>query len=142
MSTLSVFLKDNVPPEENVFYAASKRFLDENGKVVEWELRCIDSNDDEKLRNSCLRTIPVPGKKNQYTKELDYNRYLAKLGAACTVFPDLKNAELQDSYNVKGEENLLRALLKPGELNDFLAKVQEVNGFEADMSELVDDAKN
>lgn len=41
-----------------------------------------------------------------------------------------------------GEDALLKAMLTPGEYSDYLAKVQEVNGFDIAMDELVEDAKN
>lgn len=142
MSSLSVFLKPNVLQEENIKYIASKRFKDEKGKPVEWEIRGIDSEADDALRRGCAVTIPIPGKRNQFTRETDYAKYSGKLAATCTVFPDLRSAELQDSYGVKGEDALLRAMLKPGEYTDFIAKVQEVNGFDVSMAELVEEAKN
>ncbi|MHB8064466.1 MAG: phage tail assembly chaperone [Ruminiclostridium sp.] len=33
-------------------------------------------------------------------------------------------------------------MLKPGEYADFLSKIQEVNGFDVTMEELVEEAKN
>lgn len=142
MSSLSVFMKGNTQFEENVKYVASQRFVEEDGNPVEWEIRSIETKDDELLRKACSERVPVPGKKNQYARETDFNKYAGKLAAACTVYPDLRNAELQDSYGVKGEDNLLKAMLKPGEYNDYVAKVQEVNGFDTSMEELVEEAKN
>ncbi|WP_412098893.1 phage tail assembly chaperone, partial [Clostridium neonatale] len=60
MSNLSYFLADNVQKEEVVKYAASKRFKDENENAVEWELGCITSEEDEKLRKSCTKKVQVP----------------------------------------------------------------------------------
>jgi hypothetical protein len=61
---------------------------------------------------------------------------------ACTVYPDLNNVELQESYGVMGAEALLKKMLLPGEYTDYKAKVMEVNGYDMSMEELVDDAKN
>ena len=60
---------------------------------------------------------------------------------ACTVFPNLNDANLQDSYRVKSAEALLKTMLTSGEYTDYLIKVQEVCGFEA-MQDEVDLAKN
>ena len=54
MSNLSYFLAENVQKEEVVKYAASKRFKDEKGNPVEWELGCVTSEEDERLRKSCI----------------------------------------------------------------------------------------
>ena len=61
---------------------------------------------------------------------------------ACTVFPNLNDAELQDSYGVKTPDALLKKMLKPGEYTEYKAKVMEVNGYDMSMEELVDEAKN
>jgi len=142
MGSLSAFLSQNALKDENIKYVASKRFLDENGKPIEWELCCITSEEDEAIRKACTKRVPIPGKKNQYTQEIDYNLYLGKLAARCTVFPNLNDKELQDSYGVMGADALLKKMLKPGEYADYLQKVQEVNGFEVTFEDAVDEAKN
>jgi hypothetical protein len=58
------------------------------------------------------------------------------------VFPNLNDAELQDSYGVKSADELLKKMLLPGEYSEYKAKVMEVNGYDMSMEELVDEAKN
>jgi len=142
MSNLSAFLSQNAIKDENIKYVASKRFLDEKGNPMEWEICCITSEEDEAIRKSCTRKVQVPGKRNQFTQETDYNKYLGKLAARCTLFPNLNDVDLQNSYGVMGDDIVLKKMLKPGEYADYLAKIQEVNGFEASMEDLVDEAKN
>ena len=142
MGNLSGFLSQNAVKIDNVSYVASKRFLDENGKPIPWEIECITSTEDEALRKACTKRVPVPGKRNQYTQETDYNLYLGKLAARCTAFPNLDDAELQNSYGVMGADALLKTMLTPGEYSDYLMKIQEVNGFEVSFEESVDEAKN
>ena len=127
---------------ENVKHVVSKRFVDEKGEPIPWELCCITSEEDEAIRKACTKRVPIPGKKNQYTQEIDYNLYLGKLAARCTVFPNLNDKELQDSYGVMGADALLKKMLKPGEYADYLQKVQEVNGFEVTFEDAVEEAKN
>lgn len=140
--TLSGFLAENALPIEHIKYVASNRFLDVDKKPIEWEIKTITGTEDEALRKSCAKRVPVPGKKNQYQKETDYDMYLGKLAVACIVFPDLNNKELQDSYHVMGAETLLKTMLTPGEYADLVNKVQEVCGFDTTLQEDVDDAKN
>ena len=140
--TLSAFLSENAIPVENIKFAASPRFVDENKKPVEWEIKTITGTEDEALRKSCARRVPVPGKRNQYQKETDYDLYLGKLAVACTVFPNLNDKGLQDSYKAMGAEALLKAMLTPGEYAAYVEKVQEVCGFSAPIQEEVDEAKN
>lgn len=139
---LSAFLAENALAVENVKFAASKRFMGDDGKPVLWEIKTITGTEDEALRKSCAKRVPVPGKKNQYQKETDYDMYLGKLAVACTVFPNLNDQELQDSYKVMGADALLKTMLTPGEYVDYLTKVQEVCGFDASFQDEVDEAKN
>lgn len=142
MSNLSAFLAGNAIKDENIKYVASKRFLGEDKKPMEWEITCVTSDEDEALRKSCTKRIPVPGKKNIFQPETDYNKYLGLLAAKCMVFPNLNDAELQDSYGVMGADSLLKVMLKPGEYQDLLQKVQEVNGFDIGIEDKVEEAKN
>ncbi len=140
--SLSAFLAENALTVENIKYVVSKRFLDENKNPISWEVKTITSTEDEALRKSCAKRVPVPGKKNQYQREIDYDQYLGKLAVACTVFPNLNDKELQDSYHVMGADALLKTMLTPGEYAEYLVKIQEVCGFDTAMQDEVDEAKN
>ena len=139
---LSAFLAENALAVENVKFAASKRFMGDDGKPMLWEIKTITGTEDEALRKSCAKRVPIPGKKNQYQKETDYDMYLGKLAVACTVFPNLNDKELQDSYKVMGADALLKTMLTPGEYADYVQKVQEVCGFDTSLQDEVDEAKN
>lgn len=142
MGDLSCFLAQNALKVENVKFVASRRFLGKDGKPVAWELCCITPDEDEVLKKGCTKRVPLAGKKGAFLPETDYSAYVGKLAAKCTVFPNLDDKELQDSYHVMGGDALLKKMLTPGEYNEFLSKVQEVNGFDISMDELVDAAKN
>lgn len=142
MGNLSAFLAENAVKVENIKCIVSKRFVDEKGKPIPWEIQCITSDEDEALRKACTKRVPIPGKRNQFTMDTDYNLYLGKLAARCTVFPNLDDAELQNSYGVMGSDALLKRMLTSGEYAEFLTKVQEVNGFDVAFDEKVDEAKN
>lgn len=142
MSNLRAFLAENAVKVEVTKYVASKRFIDEKGSPIEWEIGCITSSDDEELRKAATKRVPVPGKRNQFTRELDVNLYLGRLAAKCTLFPNLDDAELQNSYGVMGADVLLKAMLTPGEYADYLLKVQDVNGFDATFEDEVEEVKN
>lgn len=140
--SLSAFLAQNAVPVEHVKYIVSERFLDEKKRPVEWEIKALSEAENEGLRKACATRVPVPGRKNLYQKDTDYDKYLGKLAAACTVYPDLNNEELQNSYKVMGAENLLKAMLTNGEYAAYLEKVQEICGFDRTLQDEVDEAKN
>lgn len=140
MSNLSCFLAGNVEKRENKKVVVSDRFKD-NGKPVEWEIRSISADEDEALRKACTRKVPVVGKKNQFTQEFDGNAYLTKLAAAAVVFPDLNNAELQNSYGVMGAEQLVKVMLYRDEFERLTDCLVE-NTDSEDVNELIEEAKN
>jgi len=142
MSDFAVFMAGNAADNESVKYVASKRFKDAKGNPVEWEIKAIDSDLDEAIRKECTKKVQVPGKRGQYNQETDTDKYIGKMCVACTVYPNLNDAELQDSYGVKSADALLKKMLKPGEYTDYKAKVMEINGYDMSMEELVDEAKN
>lgn len=141
MSDFSMFMAGNAVKNETVKYVASKRFV-KNGKPVEWEIQAVDSEKDEEIRKECTKRIPIPGKRGQFNQETDTDKYIGKMCVACTVFPNLNDVGLQDSYGVKSADALLKKMLLPGEYTEYKAKVMEVNGYDMSMEELVDEAKN
>ena len=141
MSDFSMFMAGNAEKDEVVKYVASNRFKNK-GKAVAWEIKAVTSDLDEAIRKECTKKVPIPGKRGQYSQETDTDKYIGKLCVDSTVFPNLNDAELQDSYGVKSADALLKAMLKPGEYTEYKAKVMEVNGYDMSMDELVDEAKN
>ena len=141
MSDFSVFMAGNALKGDTVKFVASKRFV-VKGKPVQWEIKAIDSDTDEAIRKECTKRVPIAGKRGQYNNETDTDKYIGKMCVACTVYPNLNDAELQDSYGVKDGVALLKKMLKPGEYTEYKAKVMEVNGYDMSMEELVDEAKN
>lgn len=146
--SLSAFLKQNKKETGIVKYAATESFVDTKGKPLEWQLKPITATLDEALRKECTKKVPT-GKRGQTVPELDVDAYLAKLCVASTVFPNLNDKELQDSYNdpangvvVMDAQALLKAMLNAGEYTDYKMKVSEINGFDVSMDELVEEAKN
>ncbi|MBH7858732.1 phage portal protein [Clostridioides difficile] len=146
MGDLNAFLSQNAIKVENRKYVASERFIGEDGKAIEWELKAIDSDRDRQLRKDSTIRVPILNKKGiatgQYTSETDFNTYTLKLCVETIVFPDLHDAELQNSYGVMGAEELLTTMLTPGEYTDLSSEVGEVNGFDRTFEDKVEEAKN
>lgn len=140
MENLQAFLAQNVVKVENIKVAVSKRFKDKDGKPVLWELESITNKEDEAIRKECIKR--VQDGRGRTKTEMDYSEYLGKLAVRCTVYPDLDDKDLQDSYGVMGADKLLKTMLTPGEYANYLEKIQEVNGFDTLYEELVEDAKN
>ncbi|MBD5114519.1 MAG: hypothetical protein HDT46_04850 [Ruminococcaceae bacterium] len=143
MSQFTLFMKQNKISRPNVKYPASSSLCDKNGKPLEWELKHISSKENDRLRDECTSEIPVAGKSNMYRPKLNAAKYIGKLIAASVVYPDLYDAELQDSYGVKSPEELLYELVDdPGEYSELAAYVQKLQGFDISLEEKADRAKN
>lgn len=142
MSDFSAFFAENKIKHENLKYVASRDFVDKDGKPLEWEIRRLDSDEDEQIRKSCMKQIKVQGRSGATRTEMDTQSYICKMTVASIVYPDLNNKQLQDSYKVMGAEQLLKKMLAPGEYADLTTKVTEHNGFDVTLSDLVEEAKN
>lgn len=141
MSTLSAFLAGNAKKTEKQTIVVSNRFCDKDGKPVPFEFKCISAKENAELRRKSTVSKPVPGKRGQYTNEVDSALYTARLAAQCTVFPDLNSTELQDSYNVYSAEELIQVMLTSGEFDRYVSAIFEANGFSG-TDDLVEEAKN
>ncbi len=140
MADFKAFFANNAIKPENERFVVSKRFVDEKGKPIPWELRCLTEAENAELRNRS--TKKVKGKTGKYESEMDNSLYMSNLIAASVVDPDLKNAAIQDSYGVKSETSLLQRMLTPGEFAELAQKVQTLNGFDEDPNEVMEEVKN
>lgn len=135
MNDFSMFLKENVKPIETIEFVASNRFIDGDGNPVKWILKPVSSKEENVIKQECIKF-------NAKNRDFDFNKYNLKICAAAVVFPNLRSADLQDSYGVKTPEDLLLELLPiSGEFNNLFTKVQEINSVES-LEDLVEEAKN
>jgi len=140
---MDAFLKKNKAIKENAFFPASQDFCDEKGDPLLWEIRAVPTTEDKRLRKSCTTEVPVTGKPGVFREKTDVDAYTAKLMAASVVFPDLYDAELQDSYGVKTPEALLEEMLDAtGEHHGLLMFIQQHSGLDISMSDKIKEAKN
>lgn len=137
INDFQVFLDASID-EDEVEFVVSNRFKDAEGNVIPWRLKGISAEKNNAIRKECTNK---ESKKNGGL-QFDENKYAAKLCAESVVYPNLKLASFQDAKNVKTPEALLGKLLKGGEYDKLQAKVLEINGYEFNMDELIEQAKN
>lgn len=131
MGDLSIFLRENKKVKENFKYAPTKSLCDKNGNPVEWEFKHLSSAEDRLIRESCV----LGGKFNN-------GLYVRKMLAACVVYPNLYDKQLQDSYGVYTPEELLECLVDcPSEWYELNIHIQKELGFMS-LEEAVEEAKN
>lgn len=138
--TMNWFMKGKakVQPTEEV--VISQRFVDDKGKVIPFEIKAIGQGRVEEIMNEC--TKPVTKKGRLIDERLDKNRFMARLIVESTVYPDFKDKGLLKSYGVVDPAELVKEMFLPGEYADMVEEVQRINGFDVDINELVEEAKN
>ena len=143
MSKFSAFMKANKNVKENEEFAPTTSLLGSDGTPVRWEFRHISSNENDKLRDENTIEVQVTGKPNLFRPKLITSKYLMAMIVKSTVFPDLYDKELQDSYGVMTPEDLVYAMVDDaGEMQDFQLWMQKFQGFTKSLDEKVDEAKN
>lgn len=143
MSKFSRFMKANKVVKPNETYAPTNSLRDEKGNPLEWEFRQITSKENEELREACTKDVQVTGKPNLYRPKVNTAQYLVKVMVASTVFPDLYDKELQDSYGVMTPEELIYAMVdNAGEFQEFSVWMQKFQGFTKSLDDKVQEAKN
>lgn len=143
MSKFSLFMKQNKTKLENGRYAPTATLVDEDGKPLEWEFKHITSKENEQIRDECTREVPVTGKPNTFRPKVDTAKYIANLITASTVYPDLYDAELQESYGVINPVDLLYTMVdNAGEYQALVAWVNQFQGFGNGLDDKVEEAKN
>lgn len=138
---LRAFLKENAEKNVPVFYVASPRFKDENGEPIYWELHGVTNNEIDKLQKRNTKYAPVKGTR-EVQRSFNAEQFALDLTIQSIVYPNLHDVELQQSYDACGAEELLKAMLTPGELADLILAVNEANGFKAGMDDKIKQAKN
>lgn len=143
MSKFSAFMKANKKIKENAKFAPTTSLIGADGKPLRWEFRHIPSKENDKLREANTVEVQVTGKPNVFRQKLNTSNYLMAMIVASTVYPDLYDRELQDSYGVMTPEDLVYAMVDDsGELQDFQLWMQNFQGFTKSLDEKVDEAKN
>lgn len=144
MSKLTAFFAHNKKQNGNIKRAVSKNFVDEQGKPIEWEFAPVSPERDAELKSECTkRSMITQGKrKGQFNTDFDHFKYQRLLTVESIVYPNLNDKELQDSYGVMGADALLGKMLTIGEMADASAVAQEVNGYQAELEDMVEEVKN
>lgn len=136
-------MKANKVKRANEKYAPTSSLVDADGNPLKWEFKHITSKENENIREQCTTEVQITGKPNLFRPKTNTNLYIAKMIVASTVYPDLYDSELQDSYGVKTPEDLLYALVDDaGEYQDLTLWVQKYQGFTKSLDEKVEEAKN
>lgn len=141
VETLKGFFKQNAKIVTEVEYVASKRFTDDEGKPIVWRIRVLTNKELDKLRARFTKKVYEPGTRTA-EKRMDLTAFTDELLVRTIVFPTLDDMELQNSWGVSNELDLVKAMLNGGELTDLTRAIQEAQGFETGFEDKVKEVKN
>lgn len=137
MSGLSAFLKENKKGYGTMKIVASDAFVDGDGKPIEWEIRKLKSKELDSIRKECS-TVKKGGEIDVDTRKLN-----SMIASRCTVFPNLNDKELQDSYGVMGADSLITEMLDvAGDYNNYVSAIMHFSGLDKSYKDLTEEAKN
>ena len=138
---LKAFMAESAIKYDVVNYIASERFVDEKGNPIPWRIKILNETQLDKLKSQCKKRVYNP--KTQQTQiETDTSKLADLMIENSVIYPNLNNAELQNSYSAIGAIELAKKMLIPGEYNDLILAVNEANGFKSGMEEKIKRAKN
>ena len=106
------FYRENRKDRQEREVLLSERLAKDGGQML-WRIRPMSQRENEDIWKRCGE---------------DEKRYEGAVLAESVVFPDLRDAELQNSYGVAGAERLLGRLLLAGEYDRLRQAVEEING--------------
>ena len=138
---LSAFLKQNVEVVNETEYVASKRIKDANGEPIAWKIKTLATDETEKMRKKYTKRI-TDRITRQSEERFDATAYNEDVLSKAVTYPNLYDAELQDSWGVTEPVDLVKAMLTPGEYADLLAAVTEAQGYDVGMEDKVKEVKN
>ena len=96
---LSAFLKQNVEVVNETEYVASKRIKGANGEPIAWKIKTLATDETEKMRKKYTKRI-TDRITRQSEERFDTTAYNEELLSKVITYPNLYDAELQDSWGV------------------------------------------
>ena len=136
----SAFMAGSAIAAEPVEYVASKRFRGKDGKPAKWKIQPFSASENDKLVKEFTRKVRLPSGERKNT--FDNERYNLAIVVKAVSYPNLNDPNLQDSYGVMSAEELVQKMLLPGELTDLQSAVAQALGFENDIADDIETAKN
>ncbi|MGG4085242.1 phage portal protein [Bacillus velezensis] len=138
---LSFFMPGQTIEAEEVKVLISKRFKDKAGNVIPFVFKAITTEriDELEKENTTYKNVKGRGR----VKDLDSQRFYARIAVETTVYPNFKSKELREAYKTEDPVEVAKRILSVGgEYANWLNKAIEINGFEDDLEDLEEEAKN
>lgn len=138
MATLKGFLNPIKVEERDVII--SDRFIGEDGQPLPFRIKPVGNDVMSALEQEAVEQ--TTGKGKSVGIKTDTRKYINGLLAASVVSPDLDAVDIQDAYGASSARELIDKMLLAGERNRLLEAVNEINGLDKNLDDMVKEAKN
>lgn len=140
MSVLKDFLLENSDIiNKEVEVAISPRFKDKDGNLLKFKIRPMSGDEFGKYQKQCT-SITINGRK----KETNFDS--GKFNLLCIVNhcidPSFKDADLIKGLGVQTPEQAVSKVLLAGEIVELGSQISTISGFDTDINEEIEKAKN
>lgn len=140
MSVLKDFLLENADViSKEVEVPVSPRFKDKDGNLLKFKIRPMSGDEFGKYQKQCT-TMNVMGKK----KETSFDS--GKFNVMCIVNhcidPNFKEADFIKGLGVQSPEQAVSKVLLAGEIVELGNQISRISGFDVDINEEIENAKN
>lgn len=139
MGSLKAFMQPPVM-DETLDVIVSKRFVNEKGEPEPFKIRIISQEVNEGIRRQCVKPVKKNG--TVVGEEFDSVKFGKLLVLTCTTYPNFKDTELCDYYKTKDPLDVPSRMLTVGEYSRLVKAINDFNGFNEDIEELEEEAKN
>lgn len=129
VKTVEQFFKVRRAPKTKKV-VVSNCFKDDKGNPIPWTIQSLS-----------IEQIQAVAKASMVNGQVDVQKNQVGMMTASVISPNLRNAELQDYFEVMTEEDLLKAMLLPVEYAKLYEAIADLNDIKTE-AEMVDEVKN
>lgn len=116
--------------------AIAPRFKDSEGNVLKFKIKAMTDSEFGDLRKAC--TTHRKGGKVEFNAQ----KFNLQLVIRNTLDPNFKDAASLKAVGVGNSEDYVQKVLLAGEIQTLAQKISGLSGFDVDMNDLVEEAKN
>lgn len=135
MSKLTDFLLNNTVENLTEEVIVSDRFK-VDGEILKFKIKAVNPDEFSDLQKQCTKV----GKKGKVN--FDSKMFNEQLIINYTVDPNFKEAEVVKKAGCMTPEQLVNKVLLAGEVATLVEEISALSGFDKDLEELREEAKN
>lgn len=136
MSKLMNFLIENSVEELIEEVPVGERFKDNEGNLLKFKIKAVPSDEFATLQKQCTAT------RKKGKVEFDSKKFNEQIAINYTIDPNFRDAEAIKKLGVLTPEQFLNKTLLAGELTALVEAISKLSGFDQDIDELREEAKN